>query len=456
VRRDHPAAIRAPFAGGAALIDREDREAAAMSRFTGLTAAGVAIVAVFFGAFGGWAALAPLDSAAIAPGIIAVDTKRKLVQHLEGGIVERILVREGDKVTKGQTLIALDQTQARAGLDVLRGRLIAAVAQESRLIAERDQAAGVRFPAWLEAARGSPAVDEAMAGELRILADRREGLAGQIAILEQKAAKAREEIVGLRGQIAAENRQIALLNSEISDIGQLVDQGLAPRPRLLALQRRSAEISGSRSQHYAAIARAEQEIAETELRVTELRKNAAAEAVGRLREIQGEIFNLTDRSRAAEDVLARTVVVAPVDGTVLGSQAHTVGGVIAPGAPIMEIVPGDDRLLIDAQIDPADIDVVRVGLPARVRLSALPQRHLAPLSGEVVSISADRLVDPQSGRSYFGARIVLHDDGARLPSALRLYPGMQAEVTISTGMRTLLDYIAEPIFRSLNRAFREN
>jgi HlyD family type I secretion membrane fusion protein len=288
------------------------------------------------------------------------------------------------------------------------------------------------------------------------LTDRREGLAGQIAILEQKAAKAGQEIAGLRGQIAAENRQIALLNSEISDIGQLVDQGLAPRPRLLALQRRSAEISGSRSRTLAAIARAEQEIAETELRIAELRKNAAAEAAGRLREIQSEIFNLTDRIRVAEDVLARTVVVAPVDGTVLGSQAHTVGGVIAAAAPIMEIVPGDDRLVIDAQIDPSDIDVVRVGLPARVRLSALPQRDLAPLSGEVVAVSADRLVEPQSGRSYFGARIVLNDDSARLPTNLRLYPGMQAEVTISTGTRTLLDYIAEPLTRSLNRSFREN
>lgn len=418
---------------------------------------GSVIVLLFFGVFGAWASLAPLESAAIAPGIVSVESNRKTVQHLEGGIIGKIHVRDGDVVRKGQVIVTLDETKARASLELLRGRWLAAKAQEARLIAERDDASEVVFPKEVLDETARPEVAEATSGQLRIFASRREALLRQQEILTQKSAQLREEIVGLKGQIKAEDEQLRLLAGEIKDVKGLVNQGLARRPRLLALQRRQAEISGSRSRNIAAIARSEQSITEAELRVAELRTQQVNEVVQSLREVQTELYDLRERIRAAEDVLTRTQIRAPQDGIVVNLQLHTEGGVVAPGQPILDIVPSKERKVVEARIDPQDIDVVKPGLEARVRLTALPQRNLVPIEGKVTSVSADRLVDEKTGLSYFSARIELTDDPRK--GGLKdevLYPGMQAEVLIVTGSRTLLEYMTGPVMQSFNRAFRES
>lgn len=417
--------------------------------------AGAAVIGGFFGILGGWAALAPLESAALAPGVVSVDTNRKTIQHLEGGIVRTIHVRDGARVRKGQVLVSLDGTRAEATLDLLRGRRLATLALEARLMAERDGLAEIRFPDDLIAAADRPQVIEAISGQAKIFATRREALNRQIAVLKQRSAQSREEIRGLQGEIVAEDRQLDLLKGEITDVDWLVKQGLARKPRLLELQRREAEIQGARARNVAAIARAEQAITEAELRVAELRTAQANEVAQALRQAQTELFDLNEQARAAEDVLKRIDIVAPEDGVVVGLQVHTSGGVIPPGGRVMDVVPLGDKLIIDARVDPADIDVVRPGLEARVRLTAYQQRNFVPLKGVVESVSADRLVDEKSGIPYFSARVVIVEDAARVLQSSPLYPGMQAEVMIVTGARTMVDYIFQPLFQSFNRAFRE-
>ena len=419
-------------------------------------AAGLGIIVLFFGVFGGWAAVAPLESAAIAPGVVSVETKRKTVQHLEGGIVGAILVRDGDSVEAGQVLVRLEETQPRSALDLLRGRRVAAGALEARLVAERDGPEKIRFPDWLEKRRGDPEVAEAVRGQVNIFDARRTSLSGQVSILVRRANQYLEEIKGLKGQIKAENTQIALIKEELKGLKTLFEKGFAKKPRLLALQREVAEIEGSRSQNRALIARAKQSVGESHLRVTELRANQLNEVVQQLRDVQDELFDLAERLNAAEDVLRRTEIRAPLDGTIVGLQVHTTGGVISPGQSLMDIVPSGERLVIEARVDPMDIDVVAIGLRALVRFTALNQRTTVPVEGKVTSVSADLLTDAGQERSYYQVRVELPTDVLKTLGVVQLHPGMEAEVMIVTGKLPALEYFLRPVTRSLNRAFRED
>ena len=417
---------------------------------------GCIIIALFFGILGGWAALAPLESAAIASGEVTIDTKRKTIQHLEGGIIGDILVRDGDVVAAGQVLIRLAEIQFRAELKLLQGRYVTASAVEARLIAERDGRTDIAFPDWLLDRLVEPEIIETVSGQVNIFTSRQESLNHQTLILRQRIAQFGEEIIGLEGQIESENVQLSLIAEESEDVRKLVAKGLARRPRLLALEREAAALEGRRSQNLAGIARAKQSISEADLRISELKTAIVNEVVQQLSETQAELFDLADRIRASKDKLARTEVRAPISGTVVNLQVHTPGGVIASGAPLLDIVPSDDPLVIEARIDPSDIDVVRIGLEAQVRISAFSQRNISPILGVVNYVSADRLTDERTGAVYFIARIHLEEKDilAALKGA-ELQPGMQAEVMIATGERTALEAIISPISSSFDRAFRE-
>ncbi|MBI4183886.1 MAG: HlyD family type I secretion periplasmic adaptor subunit [Proteobacteria bacterium] len=420
-----------------------------------LILAGAAVIGLFFGAFGLWAGVAPLETATIAPGQVIVGGNRKTVQHFEGGIIDQILVSEGAGVEAGQVLIVLDETQPRAAYEMLSGRLRAASALEARLLAERDGRAAIAFPDWLVRLAQDPAVAEAMAGQRRIFEARREAIRNQIGILRQRIAQYREEITGLKAEIAAQNTQLRLAQEEHDGVKELVDKGLERKPRLLRLEREQAEISGALARNQAAIARAQQNIAEAELRIVDIGTTTLNEAVKDLRDAQADIFDLSERLRTAQDVLNRTLVVAPLSGTVVNLRVFTAGGVIAPGEKLMDIVPSEDELLIEARVEPVDIDVVHAGMRARVRLTSFSQRNFTPIEGEVVSISADRVVDERSGQSYYRARVRLTEDPATVLNGASLYPGMPAEVSILLGERTLLGYLSYPLVRTLHRALRE-
>lgn len=417
---------------------------------------GAAIVAVFIGFFGIWAAIAPLNTAAIASGEVMVDGRRKTIQHFEGGIVSEILVKDGTVVQAGQVLVRLQQTQAQAMLSLVDGRSIAARSLAARLTAERDGTKKISFPAILQAAKNEPNVRAAMEGQKRIFTARRDSLASKIALLRKRDAQVRTEISGLRSQIKADDRQLALIEEELAGIRSLVRRGLVAKPRLLALERRAAEIGGSRGRNVASVARARQTIGETQLKIEELKTERLNEVVRELREVESQLHDLGERRSASSDVLSRTEIRAPIGGTVVGLKIATTGGVIAAGEAIMDIVPTNTSLIVEAKVSPQDIDIVRAGLEAQVRFTALSQRNSVPVDGEVVSVSADRLSDQFTPEGYYLARIGLPAAIHESLGGVTLHPGMRAEVMIVTGANTALGYFMKPIAESFNRAFRED
>lgn len=416
---------------------------------------GMATIVLFFGGFGAWSATAPLTSAAVAPGQIIVQGNRKRVEHLEGGIVKEILHRDGDFVEAGEPVVRLDDTRARATYDLLQGQYRAALALEARLVAERDGADRIDFPPDLmEVARQDPKVAQIVVAQNNIFEARRSTLEGQIKILQQRIAQAREEIAGLEAQEKSEARQLALIDEELVDVEQLVEKGLQRKPHLLALKRTKAAIEGSRGEHLAEIARARQKIGEATLAILDLKNQKLNAVVDGLREAQERIADLTERVRAAEDILVRTTIRAPQSGVIVGSKVHTVGGVIEPGLPLMEIVPQNDKLIVETKVRPEDIDSVHTGLPAHVRLSGLNRRTTPSIDGEVVYVSADRLSDPETGIGYFRADVEV--EAASVDAlGITLTPGMPAQVLIITGERTAFDYLISPLADRFASAFKE-
>jgi HlyD family type I secretion membrane fusion protein len=418
---------------------------------------GLLILLVFCLGFGGWAALAPLSSAAIAPGFVRVESNRKTVQHFEGGIIEKLRVQDGDIVQSGQVLVRLDRTQAAARHDALLHQYQSLRAAEARLVAERDDQASIAFSDELESRRGEPRVAEILAGQESIFETRRRSYQGQIEILRQRIEQLRSEIAGLKAQVSSEDRQLALIAEETADVGSLVGKGLERKSRLLALRRQAALLEGSRGEHIAEIARAQQAIGETRLQMLNLADRLAAEVAEELKEVQAELATIEEGLRAAEDVLRRREIRAPIAGAVMDLQFFTDGGVIAPGVPILDIVPESDRLIIEAQVSPLDIDSVEPGLPAQVRLIAFKQRRTPTLDGRVVQVSADSLSDEEAETATTFYKADIEIDPAELArlDGDSLYPGMPAEVLIRTGERTLAAYLLTPALDSFARAFRE-
>lgn len=415
---------------------------------------GTVVIVLFFGGFGAWAVFAPLESAAIAQGVLSVSGKRKTVQHLEGGIVGDILVREGDRVTAGQILLVLDDTRARAALSLLEGQHRSAAALKARLEAERDGLPEVRSPEWLRrAVRGSTA-GGLLATQDRIFKARARSLANRTAIYRQRIGQLREEATGLEEEIEAQDRQIELLDEEMDGLRGLIERGLEGKPRLLALARRKAEVAGGRARNRALIARVEQRVGETRLTIVELANQRLTEVVAELREVETRMSDLRERIAAARNVFSRTRVTAPVAGTVVNLRVFTRGGVIGQGEPLMDIVPAGGELVIEVQVEPTDIDSVYPDLPAQVRLTAFSHLTTPILSGTVLQVSADRLTDDRTGAAFYEARIGL-DPGQPALAALKLQPGMPAEVMIVTGKRTALDYLIKPIVASFRRSLRE-
>ncbi|MCB9947418.1 MAG: HlyD family type I secretion periplasmic adaptor subunit [Rhodospirillaceae bacterium] len=425
---------------------------------------GIVVVVLFFAGLVGWSAVAPLASAAIAPGLVSPDGSRKTVQHLEGGIIREILVEEGDVVSAGDPLVLLEDTQASASYQLLHTQYLTLAATRARLVAEQSGADIVTFPDWLqEMADNTREADDPesaagiLAAQQHLFQTRRDARDGRKGILRQRIAQLDEEIEGLHQQIASQERQIELIEQEIVGVAQLVAQGLERQPRLLALQRAQADIEGERAANTAAIARAGQAIGEAELQIIGIDTLTLDEVANQLTEVQSDFASVSERLRAAEDVLRRTVITAPVAGTVVQLHYRTRGGVIGPGQPILDIVPLDDDLLIDVRVSPMDIDVVEVGLTAQVHLSAFRQRNLPRVTGIVRYVSADVLVDQNTGESYFRARVEVDRSSLEaLDNSIELSPGMPAEVMIMTGEQTALEYILQPFLETIRRSFRES
>ena len=420
-------------------------------------AAGYVIIILFFGGFGTWTAMAHIASAVIAAGVVSPDGSRKTVQHLEGGIIAEIMVDDGDSVEKGEPLVVLQGTQARASFEVLQGQRRLLASKLARLLAEQADKDEVEFPEWLLTLESEdPEVAQILGAQRDVFAARHGAYQGRKDIGGKRTAELQEEIIGLLSQIDSQLEQIALLDEEIASMKMLVGKGMLPRPQYLAMMRLKAEVEGEMAENVASVARAKQNIGETELQIVNLGSVRLDEVVSELAETRSELAAVEERLGAQRDILDRTLVIAPVSGTIMQKRFHTTGGVVGPGQPILDIVPLEAELLIDARVSPVDIDEVAPGQQARVHFLAYSERNLPQIHGIVRSVSADSLMDEVIGQSYYLARVeVPPDELAKLGEGTKVFPGMTAEVLVMTGERTVLQYLVQPILDSLRRTFRE-
>lgn len=431
-------------------------QSGSLARVTrGTRVLGYAVIVLFFGGFGTWAALAPLAGAAIASGVVSPEGSRKTIQHLEGGIIEAIHVREGDNVDTGTPLVTLRNTRALARYEELAERRNFLLALEARLTAEQLGASEIAFPEELSSG-SNPKVDLTINTQRALFKDRSEVQQAREQIMQQRIAQLDEEISGLEEVIVSQNVQLDLIASEIDSTRELRSKGLARQSVLLELEREQAKITGEMALNKASIARNRQRIGETELQLLATRQQLKEEASTELAELRTELTAIESQLPERADTLARTVVFAPIAGKVLNVRVTTeAGGVIGSGEPILDIVPNDAALLIDARVRPQDIDTVLPGMRAQVVLTAFNQRYLPRIWGNVLTVSADRLVDEKTDVPYFLAKVAI-DPGEldTISKDLKLVAGMPAEVMIYTGDRTLLDMLARPFSDSLRRSFR--
>ena len=413
---------------------------------------GLIVMVGFFGGFMAWATLAPLSEAAIAPGVIKVEGTRRTLAHLEGGIVQEILVRDGTRVEAGQVVMRLDDVQSGATLDGLRAQRFALMAQTARLAAEAARAAQVTFPPDLANSTNSRAI-EALTGQIALFDARRTSLLSQTAVMETRENQQLAVISGVQGQMIATRRQLELIRQEEVMRRGLVQQGLARLPELLALQRGLHGLEGQIVDLQGQMDRGQASIAEARTTIRQMTDQRMQEVSTDERDVAARLADVEERIRAAADVSTRREVLAPEAGTVVNLRAFTIGAAIRPGDPMMDLVPLQDRLVAEVNVQPNDIDVVYPGLVAEIRLPAFKQRLVPYLSGQVTFVAADVTTDPQTRQTYYRAYITI-DQGqlARLPSVF-LVPGMPVEGHVQTGQRSFWRYMTQPVRDSMARAF---
>jgi len=421
----------------------------------GLTKIALLIVLIFVGGFGLWAAIAPLSSAAVAPGAVKVDSNRKTIQHLEGGIIREILVRDGDVVKQGQILLRLDSLDANSDRDARRAKLDALNAQEARLIAERDNKPSIAFPKELQSRRNDNSVREILDGQDKIFSDHQRAMNDQIGVWVQRSEQYRAQIASLQSQITAVQKQIPLFEEQLRDQKFLFEKGLSLKPKMLELERQLVAAKGDIEANKGKVLSLQEQVGEADVQINAIRSAQAKAVSEELRDVQNK------RSDAAEDLrkfvakAGRTDVVAPQDGTILNMKFFTVGGVVAPGGAILDLVPLQDKMVLEVKVQPIDIDIVRPGLPATVRLVAYKQRITPTIQGAVTWVSADATTEEKTNSTYYLARVEVDAAAMRHLPHVKLYPGMPVDVSIVTGERTMLAYIVQPLVDSFAHAFRE-
>jgi len=434
------------------------RRTAAMSSLAEATRSprlnGYLAIFVLLAIFGGWSFLAPLAGASIAPGVVSPDGSRKSVEHLEGGIVKTIHVAEGDQVVAGAVLFTMDDIQATARYSELRQRYLFLRAAEARLFAERDSAAQITFPAELAEAQKAETL-RIMNSQNALFESRSGTLQGREDILQRRILQLWEQNLGLLGVIENKEEQITFISEEIEAVEGLFRQGLEKYPRLLALKRGQAEIRAEIAASRARIAENREKIGETEIQLLTLSEQALERANSELTEVQRQLAEIATQLPSRQNVLDRTVVRAPIEGTVLNLTVTTETEVIHPGETLLEIVPEDGALVIDAKISPTDIERVRSGMEARVILTAYRQRGLPLIHGVLRSVSADRLEEDRTGEPFYLAKVEVNAEDLAALEDVTLKPGMPAEIMILDGEQSLLQYLLDPLMSSFDHSFRE-
>lgn len=420
-----------------------------------VTRAGILVIVIALGGFLAWATLAPLTEGVVATGAVVVDTQHKTVQHLEGGIVEELFVREGSAVRAGDTLIKLSETQARAQLELLESRYYGRLAELDRLNAERLLSPEITFSDELLAPSARPLIDKILAVQENLFEVRSRQYHGQIEILRHRISQLEEKTRGLEASREARLREQTLIKRDLTNMETLSEQQLIDESELIARQQQYEQSIGQIGAVSAEIAATQVAIGETRQEILQIEHRRGVEVSDQITRAQRELFETRERIAANRDVLQRTRISAPQDGKVIGLTVHTVGGVIPPGSPIMNIVPSEDRLVVEGQVRPTDVDNVYPGQEARLRFSAFTWRTTPQVTGLVERVSADAFRDEESKQSYYLARILVPEAEMQKLAEITLGPGMPVDIMFTGGERTAMQYLTAPITDILNKALIE-
>jgi HlyD family type I secretion membrane fusion protein len=417
--------------------------------------AGYAVIVATFGVVGSWAATARLDRAVISPGIIVAEGSRKVVQHLEGGIVQAVLVRDGQTVHEGDVLLRIDPVQSRASNDLLRGQLDAALILEARLRAEQEQAPDLVLPPEIAARRDDRAVARMIDDQASQLSERRASFQAQLALIQARVTQLKTEIAGLAVEKASVEQQVALIQQELEGLRGLREKNLIPLSRVLMMEREHARLAGVIGRSVAETAKAQNGINEAGMQAAQLKQKLQETLTAQLLDTRQKSSELREKLIVAQDVLRRHEVRASHQGVIQGLKVYTIGQVIRSGEPLMEIVPTNDRLVISVQFAPNDLEAVHAGLRAEVKFPAFQTRRTPAIFGTLTMVSRDRLIDEGTKQPYFAGTVEIDDH--QLPEEVRprLLAGLPAEIVVSAGERTALDYLVAPFFEALGRGFHE-
>lgn len=417
---------------------------------------GLLVLLVGFGGFMLWATFAPLDAGVGAEAHVQVFGNRKAVQHLEGGTIDEILVQEGDKVEEGQVVVRLNKTRAVAEQGVISTQYILTKAIEARLEAERDQLDVIEYdPEFIENFSTDPRFIGAKQGQERLFETRRTALEGEINILKENLRGAEQQLLGLNDVQASRREQIKLIHQELEGVRDLANSGYLPRNRMLELERNAAQLQASLSNEIVEAGRVRNQIAELKLRILQREQEFQKEVQSQLSDIQKEASALRERLEALNYTVRETDIRAPISGFVQDVKVHTIGGVIRAGDQLMEIVPEDERYIVQARVPVQNIDSVHPGLDVEITFPAFSHAQTPNIPGKVLTVSADRLVDEQTGIPYYLAQVSVTDEGMDMLRFNHVRPGMPAAVLIRTGERTMMNYLLKPFLDRLNKSFTE-
>lgn len=450
-----PPLLRPPSPGGDG--------AGAATEWRRYAIAGYALIAAFFGIAGAWAAVVRLDRAVISPGIVVAETSRKVVQHFEGGMVQAVLVRDGQAVRAGDVLLRVDPLQSQASADLFRNQLDAALVLEARLRAEQERAGDLPedlpkdlpLPAEIAARRAEPALARMIADQAGQMAERRATLRGQLALIEAKVTQLRTEISGLAVEKTSVEQQVGFIRQELEGLRSLHERNLIPLSRLLVMERERTRLEGVIGRSVAERAKAENAISEAGLQTAQLRQKLLEAVMAQLLETRQRIGELREKLVVAEDVFRRHEIRASHEGVIQALKVYAIGQVIRSGEPLMEIVPTTDRLVVSVQFSPNDLEAVHAGLRAEIKFPTFQARRMPAIFGTLATVSRDRLVDDGTKQPYFAGTVEI--DERQLPAEIRhrLLAGLPAEVVVSAGERTALEYLFAPFRDAMGRAFHE-
>ncbi|KGF62617.1 HlyD family type I secretion periplasmic adaptor subunit [Pseudomonas lutea] len=408
----------------------------------GIRRVGMTIVLVTFGLFGTWAAFAPLGNAVYGSGVVTVQSYRKTVQHLEGGIVKELRARDGDTVHKGDPLIILDDGQLNSEYESTRNQLITARAKEARLRAERDDLPAI--PALKIDGVESERAREAIDGEAQVFRSRHDARLGEISVQKERIGQLKQQIIGLNDMIATKVSLEKSYTGEITELKDLLRQGFVDKQRLLEQERKLDMLKSEVADHQSTITKTRLQINETEMQIVQTNQKFSSDVAKDLSDVQAQVFDLQEKASALKDRLSRIVIRAPEDGMVLDMKVHTIGGVVSAGTPLLDIVPESSDLVVEAHVSTNDIDRITIGKLTDIRFSAFNAATTPVIQGEVTRISADRLTDEKTNEGYYLVRVKVTDEGLKRLGDRKLQPGMPAEVLINAGERTMLQYLLKP------------